>query len=251
MSDAFSSCSHDHVESRSEQTKDGYEKEENEESEDNVGKEVYCQRVMDEDEQERDYSNDESNIKVGCGIDWAGISSWKLVTHATEDDSLRGNNSHEINHCPPSITTQKGEMVEDPSTTYKEGCVEVFQSSQQRTDRCGIDWASISSWKLCDQRMTERETTESLETRDSLKGTSTLESLETTDSSNDTSTCSNSNIIHNNLYPGACSNSVTLTSISTKKPNVIGLEMRATGPVPRSDDIDKYFSTVSLNAHHV
>jgi len=53
-------------------------------------------------------------------------------------------------------------------------------------------------------------------------------------------------VIHNKLYPTACSNTVTLTSISTKKPNVTSIEMRSSGTVPKKADIENYFSSATL-----
>ena len=53
-------------------------------------------------------------------------------------------------------------------------------------------------------------------------------------------------VIRNNLYPSACSNTVTLTSVSTKKPNVTSIEMRSSGTVPKKADIHNYLSSATL-----
>lgn len=54
-------------------------------------------------------------------------------------------------------------------------------------------------------------------------------------------------VIHNNSYPAACSNTVSLKSISVKKPqNVTGIEMRSCGNVPKKGDINNYLSSAIL-----
>jgi len=119
-------------------------------------------------------------------------------------------------------------------------------TNSQNTQYCnGVDASDEKNdvvFENCvDNRLTNKE--EKMTDSENILANGSTSSLSSVKSDKESDS---SFVIHNNLYPSACSNTVTLTSISTKKPNVTSIEMRSSGTVPKKADIHNYFSTATL-----